>query len=159
MSQLDANYTAIYGWSDTVSTNINYKLLWTPQRLQQIQRTITQLLRGVREDGRDIIIPIETIGSVLRQVFNAYTPHIGDIHSRFVVSGEYSRDDIRDIVDRCIEIIVTQTKNEIITRQQNSKLSIWNSVLGEANDLGLRAHPPLKLNNRRPATFMFNMNY
>ena len=41
----------------------------------------------------------------------------------------------------------------------NNSLSIWNSLYGDFNEAGLRAHPKIKLRERRPATMQFNMNY
>jgi len=43
--------------------------------------------------------------------------------------------------------------------ENNKKLSIWNSVYGEFNEKGLRAHPPIKIRKKRPQRMMFNMNY
>jgi hypothetical protein len=41
----------------------------------------------------------------------------------------------------------------------NSKLTIWTTVLGDFNEHGLQSHPKIKLREKRPAPLQFNMNY
>ncbi len=59
-----------------------------------------------------------------------------------------------------ITLIVDYVRNSLEMENINGKLSIWNTVLGEFNEKGLRSHAPLTANidnNRR--LFQFNMNY
>jgi hypothetical protein len=158
VTYLDNSYMKHVGWTGTVDDRMNYNSLWAPARLQLIQQKITQLLQGVRSDGRNIIVPIDVIGNVLSQVYETNSPQVGSIYSRYIQENP-GRNDVRDIVDRSINIIVSQIKNEILNEQNNKRLTIWNTVLGDFNSQGLRAHAPIKIRKKRPATMQFNMNY
>ena len=50
-------------------------------------------------------------------------------------------------------------KTETQMEQYNESLSIWNSVLGEQNELGLMPTPKIKLREKHPHFMAFNMNY
>ena len=41
----------------------------------------------------------------------------------------------------------------------NKQLSKWTTILGDFNKYGLRGHSQIKVNNKRPQSMMFNMNY
>ena len=41
----------------------------------------------------------------------------------------------------------------------NNTLDIWNTVYGDFNKAGLRAHPKIKLREKHPQYMAFNMNY
>ena len=43
--------------------------------------------------------------------------------------------------------------------ENNESLSIWNSILGGQNELGLMPHSKIKLRERQPQRMAFNMNY
>ena len=43
--------------------------------------------------------------------------------------------------------------------EENHKLSVWNTIYGEFNEKGLRAHPPIKIRKKHPQYMAFNMNY
>ena len=64
-----------------------------------------------------------------------------------------------ELLQKTINIIVNQVCNEYITIDKNKKLSIWDTVLGDFNRYGLRAHQEIKLNNKRNDRIYFNMNY
>lgn len=139
------------GWEETIGNRPNYDTLWTPQRLVMLQEKITQLLEGVSEDGRPIVVSIENIAHVLSQVYDTHRPEVGSIYSRYIQNfPENSRNDIREIEDRAINIIVTYVRNEIEIAQNNRRLTIWNSLYGDFNKEGLRAHSNIKIRKRRP---------
>lgn len=152
------NYKYV-GWQETIETNPAYKSLFSPERLIQIQRKITYLLEGVAD--RPILVPVKTIASVLADSFQDNRPEVGSIYSRYIQVAQPARNDIRDIVDRAIQIIVSTIKNEYETIHQNNKLSIWSTVYGKFNTEGLQQYPNsmVKLNNRKNTSMMFNMNY
>ena len=50
-------------------------------------------------------------------------------------------------------------KNDFGMEAANKKLSIWDSVLGDFNEKGLRGHDIIKIKKNRPQPMMFNMNY
>jgi hypothetical protein len=158
--QYDNQYMKHVGWRGTVIDSANYYELWCDRNLKTMQDKITQLLQGVSLDGRDIIVPLDTIGNVLSQVYQTNSPKIGCIYSRYIqYESERDRNDLRDIVDRAINIIVSSIRNEYDTIACNNKLTVWNALYG-ANDQGTRAHPPLKINKKTGGRFFqFHMNY
>jgi hypothetical protein len=160
LSNIDNGFKQHVGWSETIKDHPNYCELWGSKKLLQIQQKITQLLEGLRSDGRQIIVPVSTIGNVMSQVYETHRPQVGDIYSRYIQEDvESERNDNRDIVDRTIEIVVTQIRNEYEIAQNNNKLTIWSTLYGDFNKQGLRAHPPIKIRKRRSDRMMFHMNY
>jgi len=158
---VDPGYKKYVGWQGTIGGDIDFKFLWEKQRLLMYQQKISQLLQGVSPDGRPIIVPTETIGSVLYKCYESNRPQVGDIYSRYIqegIEGGY-RNDVAEIVDRAINIIVSQIRNEYEITANNNKLTVWNSLYGDFNKQGLRAHPPIKIRKRRTMPLMFNMNY
>jgi hypothetical protein len=156
----DPKRLAYIGWEQTIQDNPNYKDLWDPKRLRQIQNKITDLLDGVGDNGRPIIVPLDTIASVLSQCIESNSPPVGDIYSRFTIEQlDDQREDTVQIIDRTINIITTQIRNEIELARHNRSLTIWSTLYGEGNQQGLRQHPPIKIRHRRPQPMMFNMNY
>lgn len=137
-----------------------YECLFTCETLEKISKKITQLLEGVDSKGRNIVVPLDKIAHVVSQVYQSQNPIVGDIYSRYIISGiESVRNDIRQIIDRTISIIVTTIKDEFEVTENNNKLTIWTTLLGDDNAHGLRAHAPIKLKNRGPDRHQFNMNY
>lgn len=152
------NYSKFVGWGATVAEDINYHSLFNPDRLRIYQTKITELLQGLRKDGRPILVPIETIVNVLTNCYNANKPATGDMFSQFIQEGS-QRNDIRTLVDQMINIIVGQIKTEHLVLEQNSKLTIWNTVRGDFNPVGIRSHPPIKVRHRKGESMQFNMHY
>ncbi len=157
---MDNGYNKYVGWESTINDNRTYQFLWNPDRLRIYQQKITQLLEGTSPDGRPIVVPIETISNVLFQCFESNKPQVGDIYSRYIQGEtESHRNDVRDIVDRAINIIVNQITTEYEMITNNQKLTVWNTLYGDFNKEGLRAHPPIKIRKRRSERMQFNMNY
>lgn len=148
------------GWGSTDQMDSPFKILWTKENLMMMQRKITEILQGVDKDNRPIIVPIDKITHVMNSVYDSHRPQIGDIYSRFILP-EMSdrRNDIRDIIDRTIEIITSTIRNEYEIIENNRKLTVWNTLYGDFNKEGLRAHAPIKIRKGGPARFQFNMNY
>jgi hypothetical protein len=146
------------GW-DT-SRNESFTTLFNKDNVAVYQSRITELLQGVEPTGRPIIVPIDTILSVLYQCYESNRPQVGDIYSRYI-QAEYtvSRDDLSDIVNRAMNIIVSTIRTEYGVLECNKRLTVWNTVLGEFNKEGLRSHSQIKLRRKRPEPMQFNMNY
>jgi len=156
---LDNGYYKYSGWGET-SNRPDYQELWNPYRLRQLQAQITEILEGVEPSGRPIVVTLDVIGNVLSSVYETNRPEVGDIYSRFIqTEGAGTRNDIAECVDRTIEIITTQIRNEYETIACNQKLTVWNSLYGDFNTQGLRQHPPIKLRKKRPTPMLFNMHY
>ena len=159
-TKADPAYERFYSWGNAAATSQNYQQLWDESRLRMIQQKLTQLLDGVSPDGRPIIVPIDTIGNVMYQCYKTNRPKVGDIYSRYIISGiEDTRNDIRDITDRAINIIMSQIRNEYDIIESNRKLTVWNTVLGDFNKEGLRSHAPIKIRKGGPQRFQFHMRY
>ena len=138
--------------------------LFTQENLNIISTQITGYLKGFRDDCRDIIVPNSTIASVLSNVYDTFTPESqGSIFDRYIIppnNSENSENYLKNIIDQTIEIIVSDVKNNLTFEENNKKLSIWTTVFGEGvNDHGLRSFPPIKLREKRPASFQFHMKY
>lgn len=124
-----------------------------------ISKKVTQLLVGVDEFNRRIIVPDHIIENVMSDVYDSFRPQTGSIYSRYTVSSEYTPNEYQTLVNQVIEIIVSDVKNNIEIEQNNKKLSAWTTVLGDFNDHGLRSHDVIKTNNKHPQRGLFNMNY
>lgn len=132
--------------------------LFSQYNLDCISKQITQYLKGVDEDGKDIVVSNNIISNVLSSIYNSYYPQYGDMYSRFIIPYDYNGD-FKDIIDRTISVIVQQVRDNILIEQQNKKLTVWTTVLGDFNNQGLRSYAPIKLNERRNTKLLFNMNY
>lgn len=132
--------------------------LFSKANVSQMSKKITELLRGVDKYNRPIIVPDSTIISVMSSVYRDFRPETGDIYSRYVIpnddEGYYSK-----IMNETINIIYLDVKGNLGMDDNNSKLSIWTTVLGDFNEHGLQSHPKIKLREKRPAPLQFNMNY
>ena len=115
---------------------------------------------GVHPENRPIIVPDSTIYNIMDSIYQGYRPPTGDIYGRYnIPSGTTTESYVQNMIDQVIEVIVSDVRNNYETIENNSKLSIWTTVLGEFNDNGLRSYPPIKTRLRRPAPLQFNMNY
>lgn len=144
-----------------VNTSECYETLFSPQTIRYISTKLSELLRGVDPTGKKIVVTDDVISNSLSGQYNALKPQVGDIYSRYQIMGtqELYRNDVQEIIDRTIQNIYDYVKNEIEMEENNSKLSIWNTVYGDFNSQGLRQTPPIKTKKRRPDPFLFNMNY
>jgi hypothetical protein len=144
----------------TFGNNDLAKQLFSNNTICLLSKEITKYLDGVRNDGKRIIVPDSTILSVLSTVFENYRPNTLDIHSRYnIMSNNNNSIDYNYIIAQTVNIIVEDVKLNIETEQQNSKLTIWTTVLGESNEHGLRSHDQIKLRKKRPTPMLFHMNY
>lgn len=124
-----------------------------------LSKKITELLTGVDHKKRDIIIPDNTIYSVMTTVYENFIPKTSDIHSRYHPQQSEIMDHLSSLNDRVINIIVTDVKNNLGIEQINSKLTVWTTVLGDFNEYGLRQHAPIKIREKRPLSMLFQMTY
>lgn len=122
-----------------------------------IAAKITELLRPFYPPG--VHVTLERIIDVMNQIYEAYRPSTGDIHTRYVVPSNENPNCVDEMINQVIEVIVSQIKDNLQTDEQNSKLTVWSSVYGAFNAEGLRAHAPIKTRVRRPQPMLFNMNY
>lgn len=62
------------------------------------------------------------------------------------------------IINQVVEFITEHIKTEYEINANNKRYSAWSALYG-ANDMGLRAHPQIKLRERRPIPFQFHMKF
>jgi hypothetical protein len=62
------------------------------------------------------------------------------------------------ILNEVVEFMAEYIKTEYQMIANNKGYSAWSALYG-ANDLGMRAHAPIKLQERRPTPFQFHMKY
>jgi hypothetical protein len=157
----DDNYIRYSGYSEDNQPNSEcIKKLFDPETIKIVSRKITELLMGVDPQNRPIIVPDNTICSVISQVQVKYQPPVGDIHTRYIVpTGIGPQDYIQNIINQSIEIITSTVRTELEMDQNNQKLTIWTTVYGDFNEHQLRQHAPIKVLHKRPDPMQFNMNY
>lgn len=156
----DQNFLSHVGWDYTSSDSTVLKYLFSTSTLDILSQQITKALRGLDSRGRDIVVPHDKIANVLSSVYSFGTrTNIGDIYTHDTIPSIENRNDVRNILNQTINIVVSAIKDEIITTEQNKKLTVWTTVLGDFNDHGLRSFAPIKLRERHPQYMAFNMNY
>ena len=161
----DLNNLRYVGWDTTIKhgnayTSECYRRLLSDETIQHISYTISDSLTGVDRQGRKIKVSNQAIRDLLNSVYQENMSRgVGDIFSRYQIVEESNRDDYRDMIQRTIEIAVSQIRTQLGMEENNNKLSIWNTVLGDFNENGLRSHAPIKTRKRKPDSMLFNMNY
>jgi hypothetical protein len=160
----DENFTRFVGWSETdpFSDTVlsGTQRFFSQDTVNIISAKVTELTMGVHERNIPIKVTDNVISHVMSNVYSNFRPPTGDIHSRYIIptkEGPYSY--IQEMIDRTIEIIVSDLKNSFGMRYNNESLSIWTTVYGDFNAHKLRQHAPIKVVNKRPDPMQFFQNY
>lgn len=127
-----------------------FDYLFSDENLDNISKEITRNLRGLRSDGRDIVVSRNVILSVLNNITDNYTPQVGDIYTRYSIERLEERNDLAYISLRTVEAVVSYIKLEYETETDNSRFSVWDARLINAQDHNMTHNNTIKLNNRRP---------
>jgi hypothetical protein len=141
------------------TNGLEREALFSDAVVNQISQSITKHLGRDLANGRPIVVPNHRIISVIDSLANNWREETGDIYGRYNVPNN-NQDFTQKMILQTITLIVDYVRNSLEMENINGKLSIWNTVLGEFNEKGLRSHAPLTANidnNRR--LFQFNMNY
>jgi len=155
--EYDLNFKRYVGWEES---NECIKGLFEQKTINMISRKISELLMGVDPQNRKIVVSDTVIGNMLSNIYQAYRPPTGDIHSRYIVpSGINPESMVQDIINQTIETITNSVRNESEMAENNSKLTAWTTVYGDFNEHQLRQHAPIKILNKRPNPFEFHMRY
>lgn len=152
----DHNYTRHVGWDPD---GICYNRFYSQQTVRIISKKITELTMGVHQQNRPIVVPDKTICNIMDSVFSNYTPHVGDIHTRYHIVNSRPQNIIQNLIDQTIEIIVSQIRDTFGIEQWNSSLTAWVQLYGDFNIHNLTQTPPIKIRQKRPDPMQFNMNY
>ena len=156
----DINNMRYIGWEHTSDQDLT-NFLFSQNNINSISKKVTELLEGVDPDGKTIIVTDKVITGVLSNILanDSYATQVGDIYSRYTIPRKNTECVATTIINKTIETIVSSIKTETQMEQYNESLSIWNSVLGEQNELGLMPTPKIKLREKHPHFMAFNMNY
>lgn len=155
---LDMN-TYMVGW-EAASSNPIVQRLFTKQTVQTIQQKVSEYLAGVDPNGKRIIPSERVVVNGLYGVFRSHTPEeLGDIYGKYLVTNMNQRNDIAYMIDKTISLLVRAIRDELEMAQNNEKLTIWTTLLGDFNEHGLRQFPPIKVREKRPDNFLFHMRY
>jgi hypothetical protein len=156
--RLDLNQ--FVGWETITDWNPLTQKLFTKTTVHVIQQKVADYLTGVDANGRRIVPSERVVVTALFGIFREHAPRTGDIYGKFLVVDDSKRDDYAYIVDKTISLLVQGIRDDLGMAEQNQKLTIWTTVLGDFNEHGLRQHPPLKINNgKRPDPMLFHMRY
>jgi hypothetical protein len=152
------NFTRYVGYSYGNDDGCIQKF-YSQETVEIISHKVSELLQGVHPEGKKLIVPNKIICGMMSAVQDTYRPPTGDIYSRYIIpSGKGASDYVQDMIDQVIEIIVTQAKTHYEMDECNRKLTVWNTVLGDFNPVGLQSHSFIKINEKK-APMLFNMNY
>jgi hypothetical protein len=153
----DLNFMRYVGWEES---NDCIKKYFSQDTVDIIARKVTELTLGVDPKNRPIVVPDTTICGIMSEVYQSYRPPTGDIYGRYnVPSGTGPESYVQNMIDQTIEIITSDIRNNLEMEENNRKLTIWTTVYGDFNEHGLRAHPPIKVLNKRPNPMEFHMRY
>lgn len=157
-SSLDMNSNMV-GWNGSISDNPIIQKLFSKQTIRTIQQKTSEYLVGLDPNGKRIIPSERVVEAILYGVYRSHRPETGDIYGKYLVNNMNMRNDYAYIVDKCISLLVRGIRDELETEQNNEKLSIWTTVLGDFNEHGLRQYAPIKIREKRPDNFQFHMRY
>ena len=116
-----------------------YYTFFSKQNVEYISVQITLRLEGVRKDKKHIIVPTDTIISVMDSFYkNTYR-------------------DVDKLTMMVISYISDYIRTEYEMEQQNNNLSAW--VQQYTPDTTLQQVPKIKLREKRPTPMEFHMHY
>ena len=153
-------YNAYVGWKQSTEGNVGLEYLYSDENLENVSQKLTVALRNVHPQGKRIVVTKAQIASVISNVYqNAQRANIGGIFSEFVIPAAKPRNDIEDINDKAIEAIYSLLSTQFEVEENNKKLTVWNTVLGDFNEYGLRSHAPIKIRKKHAQRMAFHMRY
>lgn len=156
----DQNNLKHVGWESTVSNNNGYRFLFSNENIINMSIKISELLEGVDPDGKTLVVTDNVIASALSNVISSSpSSNLGDIHTRYIIPQKEVDNYSISIINRAIELIVSKVRTEVEMQECNKNLSVWNSIRGGQNKLGLLPHAKIKLREKHPMRMAFNMNY
>ena len=154
--QYDTNNLTYVGWDTTTQGYSNYKYYFTRENMENISKTITKKLE---DSGYYYIVSYDVIGGVMSDMMKYHTPEIGDIYTQYTIPQQKVRDDIENLNSRVINLIVNSIIDEENARQWNESLDVWDTVYGDFNRRGLRAHSIIRKKDNDYMKGQFNTNY
>jgi hypothetical protein len=141
----DDNYYRFAGWEESTYGISEY---FSDKTVKIISHKVSQLLEGVDPQGRKIIVPNDTITSVMSQIYNSFRPPTGDIYGRYNIPTNEPENYNQDMINQVIEVITSDVKANIGMEECNRKLTAWTTVLGDFNEHKLRQYSTLKVRDK-----------
>jgi hypothetical protein len=154
---MDENFYRYVGWS--VSQGELDKRFFSKQTIDDISKTLQELLKCLRKDGRGIVVSDRVIAHMMSEVFSKNRPQLGNGYFMYNIVAAEPRDDYKTMKDMVVEMIFNTIKTEYEMDENNRKLTIWTSVLGDFNNHGLRQYTDLKIRDKNINKVRFHMNY
>jgi hypothetical protein len=154
--QYDAHYLANIGWEKINETNTGYRLFFSKENMDRISCMITQQLARA---GLYMVVTPRVIGGIMSDILRNHTPEIGDMYTQYTIPAQRPRNDLANLNERVVNVIVNTIVNEEDARKWNESLNIWDTVYGDFNRRGLRAHAVIRKKDNDHLKGQFNMNY
>lgn len=137
----------------SIDDNPNVKEFFSKNTVDYISSRITDMTRDVDERGREIIVPDDKILHLMNSVYLSYNPK----------KGFDTKSSPEEYLDSLIEQTITQAvfdvRNVLAYEQCMAKYTVWDTILGEDNERGVRGYAPIKVREKRPNSMEFNMKY
>jgi hypothetical protein len=153
----DLNYLRFVGWSE--ESNPCFKSYYSPETVRIIQKKVSELTKGIHEEGKTFVVTDEVVVNVMDGIFRNFKPSRGDIYTRNNIPSDGQINLVQSMIDQTIEVITDHIRNEYGMQKANEKLSPWVQLYGDFNPHNLNQTPPIKVRDKRPSTMQFNMNY
>jgi hypothetical protein len=164
------------GWNFTSVGQKYNNAYFDPSVIDWIRKAVMFKTMGV--SNKPIQVTDRVIVSVLDTFLSNHRSYVGDIHTRFHIPGDgnFSGDfgivptstpfenndsvglSSNYVLNQVVEFISEYIKTEAGIISNNKRFSAWSALYG-ANDYGLQAHPKIKLREKRPIPFQFNMKF
>jgi hypothetical protein len=154
--QYDAHYLANVGWDRINETNDGYRMFFSQENMDHLSQAISARLL---EAGMRMVVTPRVIGGVMSDILRTHTPQMGDIYTRYTIPQEAPRNDLANLNERVINTIVSTIINEEDARKWNESLTVWDTVYGDFNRHGLRAHSIIRKKDKDILKGQFNLNY
>jgi hypothetical protein len=136
-----------------IADNPVVKQFFSKNTVDYISVKITAMTKDVDERGREIIVPDDKILHLMNSVYLSYNPAQG-FDTKWS-SKEY----LESLVEQTITQAVFDVRNVLAYEQCTAKYTLWDTILGEENQRGIRGYAPIKLREKRPNSMEFNMKY
>lgn len=153
----DQNYYRYVGWE--VTADCFDSEFFSKRTVNAISQRLSSLLKCLRKDGRPIVVSDNVICNVMSSAYLTYRPQLGNGYFMLTQPQDEPRNDMKMLTDIVTEIIYEYIKTEYEMDENNKKLTIWTTVLGDFNEHGLRSYAPIKVRENNLNKVRFNMNY
>lgn len=153
---MTTNSLRFQGWVDTASGDNLYSRFFSNNVIKYIQKECTKYLLEVIQ--KNILVTENVIINTMDGVYREYRPQLGDIYSRYIISGDAQSSDLVTLIEYTIEHITYQIRTEYEQEAYNKTLDPWVQQYGEENKHGLHWLPKIKVREGKPP-MLFNVRY